>query len=509
MTDALFSSNAASPTPAIDLTGRALGEFQIIRRLGKGGMAEVYLAEQTSLKRQVAIKVLRQEFLSDAAYVKRFQHEATAAGGLNHPNIVQVYSIGSQEGIHYIAQEYVRGGNLKDFLKKKGPLDWPMAAFLLKQVAAALQVAGAAGIVHRDVKPENILLTKKGEAKVADFGLAQLTQGGERVALTQVGVTMGTPLYMSPEQVRGTAVDHRSDLYSFGAMAYHMLAGRPPFRGENAMAVAVQHLNETPESLRTIRPDLPVAACKLIEKMMSKRPEDRFPDAQAILNELKALQKLGNGKPQALATTAPPHVALLKSRRWTANLWKNRSVRQQVWGLIGASVIVAGAAAGYGWSERVGNPFLTVAPPPPAVPQQSTIDGQYFYAMRNGEDEMAWRAVVHYPSANAGLKDEMPRKVAELRLAIIYLHQDRLAEAEQVFDAFLKARSTDKWKEAHGLAGRAILESLRRQLSQSRLTINDLDRLIASGVKLDAKLDPLLREARERNRERSGTNPAS
>lgn len=508
MSDESLSSKTAAQTPAIDLTGRTLGEFQIIRRLGKGGMAEVYLAEQTSLKRQVAIKVLRQEFLSDAAYVKRFQHEATAAGGLNHPNIVQVYSIGSHEGIHYIAQEYVRGGNLKDFLKKKGPLDWPMTAFLLKQVAAALQVAGAAGIVHRDVKPENILLTKKGEAKVADFGLAQLTQGGERVALTQVGVTMGTPLYMSPEQVRGNPVDHRSDLYSFGAMAYHMLAGRPPFRGENAMAVAVQHLNETPEPLRLIRPDLPVAACKLIERMMSKRPEDRFPDAQAILNELKTLQKQTNGKAPSPASVAP-QTALMKSRRWTANLWKSRSVRQQVWGLIGASIIVAGAAAGYGWSERVGNPFLTTAPPPQAVPQQSTIDGQYFYAMRNGEDEMAWRAVVNYPSVNAGLKDEMPRKVAELRLAIIYLHQDRLAEAEQVFDAFLRSRSTDKWKEAHGLAGRAILESLRRQISQSRLTINELDRLLASGVKMDAKLDPLLREARERNRERSAANPGS
>lgn len=502
MSDASLSANLPSQTPSIDLTGRTLGEFQIIRRLGKGGMAEVYLAEQTSLKRQVAIKVLRQEFLSDAGYVKRFQHEATAAGGLNHPNIVQVYSIGSQDGIHYIAQEYVRGGNLKDFLKKKGPLDWSMAAFLLKQVAAALQVAGAAGIVHRDIKPENILLTKKGEAKVADFGLAQLTQGGERVALTQVGVTMGTPLYMSPEQVRGQPVDHRSDLYSFGAMAYHMLAGRPPFRGENAMAVAVQHLNETPEPLRQIRPDLPVSVCKLIERMMAKRSEDRFQDAQSILNELKAIQKQANGQTPATAPTTQSQ-ALAKSRRWTANLWKNRSTRQQIWGLAATSILVICAAAGYGWSQRVGDPFLTIAPPPTPVPQQSTIDGQYFYAMRNGEDEMAWKAVVDFPSTNPGMKDEMPRKVAELRLAIIYLHQDRLAEAEQIFDDFLKARSTDKWKEAHGLAGRAILESLRQQVSQSRLTINDLDRLIASGVKLDAKLDPILREARERNRDRT------
>src|SRR5579863_6052328 len=179
-----------------DLTDKMLGDFRILRRLGQGGMAEVYLAEQTSLKRNVAIKVLNQDRVGDGSYLKRFKTEAMAAGSLNHPNIVQVIMIGEQDGIQYIAQEYVPGMNLREFLTRKGPPELAVSLRIFKQVALALQAAHAAGIVHRDIKPENIMLTRKGEVKVADFGLVQLTQGGERVNLTQDGVTMGTPLYM-------------------------------------------------------------------------------------------------------------------------------------------------------------------------------------------------------------------------------------------------------------------------------------------------------------------------
>ena len=484
------------------MTGRTLGEFQVIRRLGKGGMAEVYLAEQTSLKRQVAIKVLREEYLADATYVKRFRHEATAAGGLNHPNIVQVYSIGEQDGIHFISQEYVRGGNLKDYLRKKGAVEASVAVFLMKQVAAALQVAGANGIVHRDIKPENILLTRKGEAKVADFGLAQLTQGGERVALTQVGVTMGTPLYMSPEQVAGKPLDHRSDLYSFGAMSYHMLAGHPPFQGDTALAVAVQHMNEKPEPLKKIRPDLPQALCDIVHKMMAKRREDRYPDAQAVVNELKSLQKQLVGKDVGSADEIAPLKRRPPVRRWKPIGWGNPSRRKQ-WGLVlGLGCLFAGIFAGVGWTQRVGDPFLISPPREVTVPVQSSIDAQYFYAMRSGEDEAAWKAVVNFPPDVGGRRDEMARQIAELRLAIIYLHQDRRAEAQAIFDGFLAAGATNPWKQAHGLAGKAILQSLRGEMSVSKLTIDELDR---STTTLDTKLKPLLDEARERNHR----NPAA
>ena len=174
---------------------------------------------------------------SDETILKRFEQEAKAAAGLIHPNIVQVYSFGQQDGLYYIAQEYVQGMNLRQLLNRHGPPELLVAYHIMRQVAAALTVAGEAGIVHRDIKPENILITRKGEAKVADFGLAQLAESEHRVQLTQVGMTMGTPLYMSPEQINGEAVDHRSDIYSFGVTCYRMLAGRPPFRGDTTLTL--------------------------------------------------------------------------------------------------------------------------------------------------------------------------------------------------------------------------------------------------------------------------------
>lgn len=490
------STGAPSPPPSVaeqfDLTGKTLGEFQILRRLGKGGMAEVYLADQTTLQRQVAIKVLRPEFLADATYVKRFRHEATAAGGLNHPNIVQVYSIGEQQGFHFIAQEYVRGGNLREFMRRKGTLEFPIVLHIMKQVAAALQVSCQAGIVHRDIKPENILLTKKGEAKVADFGLAQLTQQGERVELTQVGVTMGTPLYMSPEQVGGKGVDHRSDQYSFGAMAYHMLAGKPPFVGENALAIAVQHLNETPKPLSEWRPDLPAPICELIHKMMAKKRDERFADPQALLNELKALQKQFVGKDGTTINSVTTRNPVGKRRRLAPVF--DRPLRRQLGRMLLVGVLVALAGAGIGWAMRTGDPFAQDAPPDPAVPQEPSIAAQYFHAMRSGDDELAWKAVVNYPADPTG-RQEMDRQSAELRLAIIYLKQGRRDKAAEIFRRF-KADVANPWKRDHGLAGEAIIASLEGHHAASKI---DIDQLQRQNGKLDARLSLLLDEARSRN----------
>lgn len=491
--------SSGSPSPAtgtaepFDLTGKTLGEFQILRRIGKGGMAEVYLADQTTLQRQVAIKVLRPEFLADATYVKRFRHEATAAGGLNHPNIVQVYSIGEQDGCHFIAQEYVRGGNLREFMRRKGPLEVPIVLHILKQIAAALQVACNSGIVHRDIKPENILLTKKGEAKVADFGLAQLTQQGERVELTQVGVTMGTPLYMSPEQVGGKGVDHRSDQYSFGAMAYHMLAGKPPFTGENALAIAVQHLNNPPKPLKEWRPDLPTALCDLIHKMMAKKREDRFTDPQTLLNELKTLQKQYIGKDGSI-TSSMTATSRTSARRRIGQVF-DRPLRRQLGRIAMAAVLIGLAAAGVGWAMRTGDPFAKEAPPDPAVPQEPSIAAQYFRAMRSGDDEAAWKAVVNYPADPTG-RQEMDRQSAELRLAIIYLQRGRREEAAEIFRRFKVDGTANPWKKDHGLAGEAIIASLEGEHAASKISIDQLDR---QNGKLDARLSLLLDEARLRN----------
>ena len=455
-------SNGNESRRSVDLTGRVLGDFCLLRKLGKGGMADVYLAEQTSIRRQVAIKIMRPDFVTDPQYVKRFRHEASAAGGLNHPNIVQVYMVGEQDGIHFISQEYVQGRNLKEFITRKGPLEVPIALHVLKQVAAALQVAADKGIVHRDIKPENILLTKKGEAKVADFGLAQLTLGGERVALTQVGVTMGTPLYMSPEQVNGKPLDARSDIYSLGVMAWHMLAGHPPFAGETALAVAVKHLNEQPPSLADVRPDVPVGVRTLIEKMMSKKKEDRPADAQTVLVEIKQLLRQATSK-----ESPPPEVAFRSSRGGTtqfATKFFQRSLRRQLSVLGIACFLVAAAMAGIGWAMRIPDPFKTPATTESKVVVYDTVDGQFYHAQGHPMDEAGWYAVKAKLATEPGNPArkavyERMRDRCDLYLAMIYLTDGRREQAVRIFNDFTS--STDVWRRAHGAAGLAIFEDLK------------------------------------------------
>src|SRR5947209_18487041 len=204
-----------APAAGPDLTGRTLSGFQILRRLGQGGMGQVYLAEQLSLKRKVALKILRADVASSPTSLQRFKAEAEAVARATHANIVQVYEFGESAGQHYMALEYVEGRNLREYLTRKGPPDVPLALAIMHQVAAALQRASELGIIHRDIKPENILLTRKGEVKVADFGLSRCLAepGVQGPHLTQSHVTMGTPLYMSPEQVEGKkTIDHRTDI---------------------------------------------------------------------------------------------------------------------------------------------------------------------------------------------------------------------------------------------------------------------------------------------------------
>ncbi len=480
-----------------DHTGRTLGEFKLLRKLGRGGMAEVYLAEQTSLRRNVAVKILRSEFTSDETYLKRFRQEATAAGTLSHPNIVQVFLIGEQEGTHFIAQEYVQGRNLKEFLARKGPLDLSIALVILRQVAAALQVAAAAGIVHRDIKPENILLTKKGEAKVADFGLAQLTQHGEKVALTQVGITMGTPLYMSPEQVNGKPLDARSDLYSFGVMAYHMLAGKPPFQGETPLAVAVQHLNSQCTPLKSLRPDLPDAVCNFVHKLMAKKRDDRYPDAQAVLQELKQLSRSAGKSDDTQPVLEKSATAAKRPKTYTGRevIWDRPWNRQLAW-LIPLCLLAAGSAAGAGWLMRVTNPFE--APPKPSgVPRLGTPQAQYYHALSDPGNPAVWMAIVENFATEPTA--QMYRDRAALQLAMIDLRDNHPKEAADKFAKMLFEGETEsnRWKKAHALAGQAIIASLLGNADESRQKLADVKNM---GQKtLDAVMDDALQDAIRRN----------
>ncbi len=271
-----------------DLTDKQLGEFHLLRHLGSGGMADVFLAEQTTLQRYVAVKVMKPELMAHSGQdmVSRFKQEAMMAAGLNHPNIVQVYTIGQEGDLHYIAQEYVQGKDLASIIKERGKPDLSSALHVIRQVAAALKASGQAGIVHRDIKPENILVTKKGEVKVADFGLAQLGDGS---STERQGVTMGTPLYMSPEQVSGRELDPRSDVYSFGVTCYQLLCGETPFTGTNPVAIAMQHLKNPPPPLKEKNPALPDVLCRVVHRMMAKRRALRYQSADEVLEDLKKL----------------------------------------------------------------------------------------------------------------------------------------------------------------------------------------------------------------------------
>jgi serine/threonine-protein kinase len=452
-----------------------LGEFRILRRLGQGGMAEVYLAEQTSLKRNVAIKVLHPDRVADGSYLKRFQTEAMAAGSLNHPNIVQVLMIGEQDGIQFIAQEYVPGMNLREFLTRKGPPELAVALRIFKQVALALQAAHTAGIVHRDIKPENIMITRKGDVKVADFGLAQLSREGERQNITQEGVTMGTPLYMSPEQVNNSKVDVRTDIYSLGVTCYHMLSGAPPFRGETALVVAVQHLKEEPDPLEKIRGDLPPLLCRIVHKMLAKDPEKRYQSAQAVLKDLKRVTADSDGKGEQpasehlLVAAAAPAANAATSRpgknlavRMLVGLWHapDWPTARQVWTVLVLALVVAGASAGSGWVTRTPDPFLAPLPASSTVPKKESAASQYLYALNLKDSIEAWQAVVNYSTSPAD-RDRLFRQYAEQRLATLYLAKRRYDEAQAIFDKFAQLGDSEPQFRAFGLAGQAVLLNLR------------------------------------------------
>jgi serine/threonine protein kinase len=333
-----------------DHTGQLLGDFRLERRLGEGGMGQVYLAQQLSLQRKVAIKLLRSDFAENESFLKRFEAEAKAIAQLTHPNIVQVYAVGNEQGCRYMALEYVEGTNLKDYLYKKGPPELPISLVIMRQIAAALLKASELGIMHRDIKPENILITRKVEVKVADFGLSRIV--GDDVHLTQTGTTMGTPLYMSPEQIMGKAVDPRTDLYSFGATSYHLLTGQPPFMADSAMAVGVRHLTDPVKPIEELRPDLPVELCNLVHSLLAKKPEDRPQTAREVLRAIRKIQdNLAGLQTQAMNRAMPEMDADSDPLDFGATLTKAlptpstavNEPKQRRWllPLVGGSVMVA------------------------------------------------------------------------------------------------------------------------------------------------------------------------
>ena len=285
--------------------------YELGRRIGRGGMADVFLARDRLLDRQVAIKVLFPEFAVDPNFVERFRREAQAAANLNHPNIVNVFDWGKHSGTYFIAMEYVEGRTLADILRSNGHLTSKQAAEIASEVAAALGFAHAAGLVHRDIKPANILIGTRGSVKVADFGIARALNSSTESQLTQAGAVMGTATYFSPEQAQGAQPDPRSDLYSLGIVMYEMAAGRPPFGGDNPVSIAYKQVHDYPTPLNQVVLDIPRPYEAIIAKLLTKDPAVRYSSADALREDLRRFR---NGeRPVALESArgdgADPHAS--------------------------------------------------------------------------------------------------------------------------------------------------------------------------------------------------------
>ena len=270
------------------LVGKVLGGYRILERIGRGGMGTVYKANQTSLNRTVALKILSPKVAEDPTFVAKFQKEAQAAGRLNHPNIVQVYDVGSDGGLHFYSMEYIENGSVQDLATREGVVETDLAVEIVIDAARGLEYAEKKHLVHRDIKPDNLMVNSEGVVKIADLGLAR--DGGRN---RETGDTdddegiFGTPHFIAPEQAQGLAVDTRSDIYSLGASFYRLVTGNTPFQGDNVREIVSKQIHDAPKPVRDINRKVPANVAQIIEKMMEKDPDDRYANASDLLVDLE------------------------------------------------------------------------------------------------------------------------------------------------------------------------------------------------------------------------------
>ena len=338
------------------------GRYELHRQIARGGMADVFLARDQLLDRPVAVKVLFPQFASDPSFVERFRREAQSAANLNHPNIVSVYDWGEEQGTYFIVMEYVDGRSLAEILRTEGMLHPDRAADITTDVAAALSFAHRNGVVHRDIKPGNIIIAPSGQVKVTDFGIARAFGGGNTDAnLTQTGSVMGTATYFSPEQAQGHAVDPRSDLYSLGVVLYEMLASRPPFSGDSPVAIAYAHVQKAVQPPSQINPRVPASIEAVTMKLLAKDPAARYPSAEDLRADLRRFREgqpvlalAGAGAAAAAvgattatpaATTAVPVTPPPSDTRYTDDDYYEEPSSRTGWFIAGLVVLVAALVA--------------------------------------------------------------------------------------------------------------------------------------------------------------------
>jgi serine/threonine-protein kinase len=451
-------------------------------------MADVYLAVQESLKRNVALKILKQHLASNEEYIDRFKREAQAAAALVHANIVQIFEVGQADGYHFIAQEYIRGRNLKQYLGRYGAVPPDMALSVMRQSVMALQKGAEHKVVHRDIKPENIMLTANGEIKITDFGLARVGNESENT-LTQAGITVGTPLYMSPEQIEGSEVDIRSDIYSLGVTLYHMLAGEPPFDGDSPIAIAVKHASQAPDPISEHRTDLPPEFADIIRSMLHKKKEDRPQNPMQIMRMLQPINiEASNGFDWRLFEPLPqsPDLGttnLLESATETMAV-PQRSNRSVLFSGLFVWPAIALLSLGCWWAgSQIATQFSgmknnqaepTYSEIEGTVPMENSVGEQYLAAYWNSRDigdddyiqrEQLWKAVARYFPVEESAPDTNTTKLYHLRalcrLGEIYIESGKMDQATEVYDELASQEEMSLEFRATGLAGRAIALSLR------------------------------------------------
>ncbi|MBR5626286.1 MAG: serine/threonine protein kinase [Thermoguttaceae bacterium] len=529
-----------------DMVGWIIGDYHIIRQIGSGAMSQVYLATQLSLDRQVALKILHSDLAQNTVNIRRFVQEAQAAAKLEHPNIVHIYEAGvfSEKDIrkarktnarlfpknygklffhwsrrpvftplHFIAQEYVPGMNLQQYLHQQGPFTVRQIFIILQQIASALELAGQFGIVHRDIKPGNILLTESGRIKVVDFGLAYFQHVTTMdMSLTQTGVILGTPLYISPEQAKGQDIDFRSDIYSLGVTAYQMITGKFLFDGDTQLAVILQHLNTKPRPVTELRPEVPDELSNIIARMLEKKPQDRFNSWTELIDSLKTARtsyfsRLGTDPPELPAcqefntqddlpfnseTTencffdkTQDHakfqqtVAISQlSMEIQSTLGNIRTLRQnyQIKGLIThhqrywAVLFVVALLLGVSWTLfRYFQPVSPAEPPiTESISRFDTVEQQWVFAIQLRTVD-AWKSVIEYFP-----KDEYWTRRAQQQLACVYMKENNIFEAKKIFREFAEKSPSNPRFVSFGMAGLAWCYTMDGQISRASAILSDL-----------------------------------
>ena len=287
------------------------GRYQLISPVGGGGMAQVYKARDNVLGRTVAVKVLREQYVHDAQFVARFRREAQAAANLAHPNIVNVYDVGQDGDLHYIVMEFIAGDNLKVLIKRSAPLSIDRAVSVAIQMLAGLEYAHRSGLIHRDVKPQNVVITSEGGVKVTDFGIAKSVSD---LGLTEAGMALGTAHYFSPEQAKGERVLPQSDIYAVGVTLYEMLTGQLPFESDSVMGLAYKHISEAPRSPRQLNPSVPARLEAIVLKALAKEPSERFASAADMEKALRAMLS-GGERPTVEVPVAHANAVVLGARQ--------------------------------------------------------------------------------------------------------------------------------------------------------------------------------------------------